>query len=306
MPKISVAIPTYNRREYLKDCLKSVLNQTFQDFLIYVFDNCSDYDIAGFLKEFKDKRIILIKNKEHIGYRYFFRILDFQFPTDYLIVFHDDDAMHPQLLEREIEILEKDENIVFVGTAMKFIKKPKKIFSFSELKNKADFCVYDNPADLIKLILNDFDLCYGSVMYREKFIGGLRPDEKKFFKWNDRPFLIEIAKKGKMGIIKEKLVNYRIHPHQDIRQTDSFNHAFNLFLYYKENLSQPLSKEDKKLFYSFSTNNLILSAFSFSKNWQEYKKFLEQAKEKDVFDLRYLNPRGVYYFLKGLKKIFLQ
>lgn len=303
MPKVSVAIPTYNRRNYLKDCLKSVLNQTFQDFLVYVFDNASDYDIESFLKEFNDKRIILLKSDTHIGYKYLFRILDFQFPTEYLIVFHDDDTMHPLLLEEEVKILEKYPDMVYVGTNMKFIKNHKKIFSFSKIK-KNNFWIFEKPSDLIRLILKDFDFCYDSVMYRIKFIGKNRPDENKFFKWGDRPFLIELAKKGRVGIIKEKLVNYRIHSSQDIRQPSSLDYLFNLFLFYKENLPQPLSENDRKLFYSFSTNNLILSAFSFSRNWQEYKNFLREAKEKDLFALRYLNLRGIYYFLKGIKDIF--
>ena len=68
---------------------------------------------------------------------------------------------------------------------------------------------------------------------------------------------------------------------------------------------QPLSKKDKKLFYSFSTNHLILSGLYFSKNWKEYKEFLKKAKTKDIFKLQYLNLRGIYYFLKVLKKLFL-
>jgi len=302
MSKLAVAIPTYNRQQYLKDCLRSVLNQTFQDFSIYIFDNASDYDIEKFLsEEFNDKRIILLKSDHHIGYQYFSRILEYPFSEEYLIVFHDDDTMHPLLLEKEIEILEKDKNLVFVGTGMKFIKNHQKIFHFSKIKEKIDFEIFENPADLIRLILKDFDFCYDSVMYRRKFIGDTRPKDDIFFKWGDRPFLIELAKKGKVGVIKEKLVNYRIHFSQDTRMPESFSYLFNLFLYYKNNLPYPLRKRDIELFYNFSTNNLILSGFSFSKNWQEYKKFLRAAKESGVFDLRYLNFRGIYYFLKGFK-----
>ena len=43
MAKISVIIPVYNAQEYLKDCLDSVLNQTFKDFeVICVNDNSTD------------------------------------------------------------------------------------------------------------------------------------------------------------------------------------------------------------------------------------------------------------------------
>jgi len=325
MPKITIAILTYNRKEYLEKCIKSILNQTFQDFLIYIFDNASNYDIERSLKKFNDKRIILIKSEKNLGeQRNYERIFNYKFSSEYLIVFHDDDVMHPLLIEKEIHLLDKHPNMVFVGTGLKFVKDHKKIFSFERIKpikyplsigikNEENIYICQKPDNLIRLLLNDFDLCYDSVMYRTSFISIIVEKTKmfyynKFFKWSDRPYLIELTKKGSAGIIKEKLVNYRIHPKQDSQAeaVDRASYLFNLFLFYKENLPQPLSKKDKKLFYSFATNNLILSGFSFSKDWQEYKKFLKQAKNKDIFKLRYLNLRGIYYFFKGAKKLYLQ
>lgn len=307
MPKVTIAIPTYNRKEYLKECLESILNQTFQDFLIYVFDNCSDYDVEGFLKEFNDNRIVLLRSDKNIGnIENFGRIFTYKFPSKYLIIFHDDDVMHPLLLEKEVNILNKHEDIVFVATSLKFVKNYKKMFDFSVVKNRQNFYICKKPTDLIRLILKDFDLCYDSVMYRTNIVEDNRPFDKEFSKWTDRPYLIELARNGNVGIVKEKLVNYRIHRKQDSQDCsiNEMKYAFRLFSFYKENLAKPLSKEDKKLFYSFSTNNLILAGFSFSKDFKEYLIFIREAKEKGFFHLKYLNLKGVYYFLKGLKNLY--
>ena len=41
--KIGVVIPVYNAKRYLRQCIQSVLNQTFQDFcLVLVDDGSSD------------------------------------------------------------------------------------------------------------------------------------------------------------------------------------------------------------------------------------------------------------------------
>ena len=40
-PAISVVIPLYNAEKFVGDCLKSLLNQTFQDFEVIVVDDCS-------------------------------------------------------------------------------------------------------------------------------------------------------------------------------------------------------------------------------------------------------------------------
>jgi len=306
MPKVTIAIPTYNRREYLAECIKSILNQTFQDFEIIVFDNHSDYDIEEFVSKLGDKRIKLTineKNLNHVGN--FSKIFNYKFNSKYLVIFHDDDTMHPLLLEKEMRVLEANPDVVFVATGMRFVKNHRKMNDFIKTSEESPLRIFKETFSFIRLILSNFNLCYDSAMYRTNILKGVISDNDKFSKWADRPYLINLSKKGKVAVLKDKLVNYRIHKNQD-SQAEPVGRAqylFNLFLSYKENLPQPLSKKDKRLFYSFTTNNLILSGFSFSKDCKGYKKFLKQAKDKDIFKLRYLNFRGIYYFFKGIKKI---
>ena len=43
MAKISIIIPVYNSEKYIRRCLNSILNQTFQDFeIILIDDNSKD------------------------------------------------------------------------------------------------------------------------------------------------------------------------------------------------------------------------------------------------------------------------
>lgn len=65
MAKISVIIPIYNASKYLSECLKSVVEQTFQDLeIICINDGSIDYSLE-IIREFQknDPRIILVDQK---------------------------------------------------------------------------------------------------------------------------------------------------------------------------------------------------------------------------------------------------
>lgn len=64
--KFTVVIPLYNKRNSLKECIKSVLNQTYKDFELLIVDDGSTDGSADVVREFDDSRIRLIE-KENGG-----------------------------------------------------------------------------------------------------------------------------------------------------------------------------------------------------------------------------------------------
>lgn len=67
-PKVSVIISTYNRKPLLKKAIKSVLNQSFQEWELIVVDDCSTVDVKKLVKSFGDDRIRYYKTKENTGH----------------------------------------------------------------------------------------------------------------------------------------------------------------------------------------------------------------------------------------------
>lgn len=63
MPVFSVIIALYNKEEYIKDTLNSILNQSFSDFEVIVVDDGSTDRGAALVKGFTDKRITYHKIK---------------------------------------------------------------------------------------------------------------------------------------------------------------------------------------------------------------------------------------------------
>ncbi len=67
--EVSVIIPVYNTEQYLRQCLDSVVNQTFKDIEIICVNDCSTDNSLQILKEYqhKDNRIIIIDLTENKG-----------------------------------------------------------------------------------------------------------------------------------------------------------------------------------------------------------------------------------------------
>lgn len=57
MPKISIIVPCYNVEKYVKKCIESLLNQSFQDIQIIVVDDGSKDSTSYIIKTFNDPRI---------------------------------------------------------------------------------------------------------------------------------------------------------------------------------------------------------------------------------------------------------
>jgi glycosyltransferase involved in cell wall biosynthesis len=306
MPKLTVAIPTYNRREFLGNCLTSLQNQTFRDFEVVVFDNKStNYDVKDFLEGFKGIPITLVQNEKNLGgLGNFQKIFATKFNTELVIVFHDDNTMHPKLLEREVRVLDEHPEAVWVGTGLQFAEANEDLFKFVPLPEKPDL-IFCDRAQLTRLVLKNFHLSFDTAMYRTVNLRDIGPYAVKFINWLDRPYLIDLIGSGRAAILKEPLVNYRQHAGQiskDDVSTD-LNNMMAFVSYYRDNLPKPLSQGDAKLFKQWATNNSLLSAANFSKNLDGYFKLLKMFKDKGFFSIAYITPRSLWYFFNSVKKL---
>ena len=52
-PLIDIIIPNYNKAKYLKECLESVINQTYKNWKIYLIDDFSNDDSRRILNDFR-------------------------------------------------------------------------------------------------------------------------------------------------------------------------------------------------------------------------------------------------------------
>lgn len=107
MPKVSVVVTTYNRKEYLTETIQSILNQTYQDFELIVVDNYSNYDFFAHIKSFGSKKIVPFQNQNN-GIIAVNRNFGIQHAKGEFVAFCDDDDIWVKnKLQRQIDIVDK-------------------------------------------------------------------------------------------------------------------------------------------------------------------------------------------------------
>ena len=105
MNKVSIIIPTYNRKCFLREAVNSVLNQTYKDFELIVIDDGSTDGTQEMIKEFGGK--IIYKSQENRGASSA-RNVGISMSKGKLISFLDsDDVWHKEKLSEQMKFFKE-------------------------------------------------------------------------------------------------------------------------------------------------------------------------------------------------------
>ena len=111
---ILVFVPTYNSGEYLRDCLDSVLQQSFQDWECVISDDASTDKTIEIAREYenKDKRFRVLAHDKNVGAANNWNRAkenNYSFATKILCA---DDYLNPDAISHQLDILKKNETAI--------------------------------------------------------------------------------------------------------------------------------------------------------------------------------------------------
>jgi len=166
-PAISIIIGYYRKKDFFKETIKSILNQTYKNFeiiLIYDDQDTSElYFVKDTLKVIKNYKIII--NKRNLGAGYS-RNKGIKFAKSKYIAFCDaDDLWNKNKLNKQIQIMEKNK-LNFSHSSYKIINSKKVIIGKFDIVKKLNY----------ETLLKSCDIATSSVMVRKNIF-----KNKKFF-----------------------------------------------------------------------------------------------------------------------------
>lgn len=208
--KVTIAIPTLNRAEYLRIALESALGQTYPNIEVVVSNNASPDHTAAILKAISDPRVRVLEQSCTISMmENWNKCLDAA-SGEYFLLLSDDDVLEPSAIEEMVEVFERNKrNGKNVGIAYclgRIIDKYGKTVSVGEE------CSSSESAK--KLILAFFEskrnLWPCAILYRT---GDLAPGyDLKFPLGADAvQWIRTVAHYGTACCINKPLVSYRVH-----------------------------------------------------------------------------------------------
>jgi glycosyltransferase involved in cell wall biosynthesis len=168
-PLVSIGIPTYNGAPFLRECLDSILVQTFHDFEVNVIDDYSSDDTVSIAKDYarRDSRIKVHINSARLGLAANFnRCLDLA-QGSYICVFGQDDVMLPENIELKLGVLIKNPGVGFVHSNIFMIDNRGSILQEHWEENSKKDYVREGADFARELLLGKNQVCCPSVLMRK-------------------------------------------------------------------------------------------------------------------------------------------
>ncbi len=195
-PVISVVIPCYNAEEFIEETILSALNQTFPPREVIVIDDGSTDESATIAASINPKvRVISQKNQgESVA-----RNLGFvEAAGDWIAFLDADDVWEPTKLEEQVKLIEED--VVCIHTAYYRFGTQRGIESRANVPPTTRY-------SLEYLAVNGF-LNASSILIRKSVLA-------RFPGWTqhaeDIIFYLEISREGRIRMVLEPVVGYRVH-----------------------------------------------------------------------------------------------
>jgi glycosyltransferase involved in cell wall biosynthesis len=241
MKKYSIILPVRNGSNHVKECVNSILSQTFPDFDLIVLENFSTDNTLDILTSFKDDRLkiyssdspytieqnweraVAVAKNEFVTLIGHDDVLD----GDYLHVMDDLINQHPQasLYQAHFRYIDSDGKVIGKCQPMTEIQRP--------------------PEAIHNFLCNKIDLMGTGFMMRSSDydrIGGIPSYPNLLFA--DMGLWIELARKSYLAVDRREVFSYRKHVSATTTTSSDtkFLQAFDMLISYLFNLkkSDPL------------------------------------------------------------------
>jgi len=291
-PTVSVIIPTCNRARIVGRAIRSVLNQTYQNFEIFVVDDASNDNTEAVVRNFNDERIKYIRHDKNRGGSAARNTGIKASKGQYIALLDDDDEWLPEKLEKQINKFKnsKDSVGVVYGGHITFSSKTGKIIDRSIPVARGVVYPYTLKSGLasggsMPLIKKE---CFEKVGLFDETLPALQ----------DGDMWVRISQHYEFEFVPDYLAKYYVHKGRDLSDLEKIIEA-------REKFIRKHFAELSKFPSCFSEQlNWLGMLYSFVGNRAEARRaFLKSIKKKPVQRFAYFHLFLLLFFPNLYRRI---
>lgn len=295
-PRVSVVVPAYNHEKYVGEAIFSVLGQRFKNFELIVINDGSADATLDKIREFEDPRIKLYTQKNSGAARTINRGIQLS-RGEFISILNSDDLYHPERLARFVSLMDEQPECMIASSYIQAIDQYGKPVDpgsnqdfWSNWYDKALACFNAGKDPFASLLSHNFVVSTSNIFVRSVVFKDNRPFNDLLAYCHDYEFLLRIIGRYPFDMIKDKLLSYRLHPLNAIKENEFLKHLEVLYAIFstievKELLSKQ-SLEDRisvPLFLSLFENpeiNPEKYPFEYLKIISEKHRDIEEISER--------------------------
>lgn len=204
-PLISVLMPAYNSELYIAEAIESILNQSYQNIELIIFDDGSSDNTRQVIQSFNDPRIVKILSDQNYGVVRARNDMIDRASGQYIALMDADDIADRTRLEKQLRSLEAGE-CDLCGSAQWVLDEA----SGKIKKSKDKF----TDADLRSLLSVYCGLCNSAMMGKAEIFKRFKYDTTILTSEDYYLWVVMAAAGYRFLNLKERLITYRRYPAQ--------------------------------------------------------------------------------------------
>lgn len=212
MSRVSVIIPSYNHEKYISRTIKSVLEQTYQDFEIIITDDGSSDNTIEEINKYSDPRIKLFVFNENQGACLAANNCIKNSKSEYIAMLSSDDVFITDKLEKQIRFLDDHRDYAAVFSYVQLINEEGNNYRD---KKHPYYSIFEQPNrtryEWLKYFFYKGNcLCHPSMVIHAKCYDDVGYYDPRFAQLPDLDFWIRLCLKHNIFILPESLLKLRI------------------------------------------------------------------------------------------------
>lgn len=212
MPKVTVILTSYNHAKYIRETIDSILNQTFKDFQLIIWDDASTDHSWEIIQSYDDSRIKKFQSERTEGGLINKALMSEEVHGEYVAIHHSDDVWELTKLEKQVKFLDENSQYGAVFTNAQAINEDSELF---EDINHFYHSIFEQPNRTRYEWLNFFfykgnALCHPSVMIRKECYDNCGLYRYGLAQLGDFDMWIRLCMKYEIYVLPEKLTKFRV------------------------------------------------------------------------------------------------